>query len=67
MVVELDEAGWQELSALLSDVLKRAQTIQERSDARRGEGGEARTSEIALMHFELTDSDPPPRRSPPLA
>jgi DNA-binding transcriptional ArsR family regulator len=67
MVVELDAAGWEELSTLLTDVLKRAQAIQERSDARRGEGDDARTSEIALMHFELVDSDTPPRRSPPLA
>jgi DNA-binding transcriptional ArsR family regulator len=66
VVVELDEAGWEELSALLTDVLRRAQAIQERSDARRGEADGARTSEIAIMHFELADSDPPPRRSPPL-
>jgi DNA-binding transcriptional ArsR family regulator len=66
MVVELDDAGWEELSALLTDVLKRAQAIQERSDARRGEDDPPRTSEIALMHFELADSDALPRRSPPL-
>jgi DNA-binding transcriptional ArsR family regulator len=66
MVVELDDAGREELSALLIDVLKRAQAIQQRSDARRGEDGDARTSEIALMHFELAPSDAPPRRSPPL-
>jgi DNA-binding transcriptional ArsR family regulator len=65
-VVELDDAGWAELSALLTDVLERAQAIQERSDARRREGGDARTSELVLMHFELADSDEPPRRSPPL-
>jgi DNA-binding transcriptional ArsR family regulator len=66
-VVELDERGWQELSELLTDVLKRAQAIQERSDARRGEDDDARTSEIVLMHFELAGPDEPPRRSPPLA
>jgi DNA-binding transcriptional ArsR family regulator len=66
MVLELDDAGWEELSALLTDVLKRAQAIQERSDARRGEDDPPRTSEIALMHFELADSDALPRRSPPL-
>jgi DNA-binding transcriptional ArsR family regulator len=64
-VVELDESGWQELSELLTDVLKRAQDIQERSDARRGEDHEARTSELVLMHFELAGADKPPRRSPP--
>jgi DNA-binding transcriptional ArsR family regulator len=66
MVVELDDAGREELSALLTDVLRRAQAIQERSDARRGEDGDARICEIALMHFELAQSDAPPRRSPPL-
>src|SRR6185312_145245 len=66
MVVELDDAGWQELSELLTDVLRRAQAIQERSDARRGADDHARTSEIALMHFELADADDPPRRSPPM-
>jgi DNA-binding transcriptional ArsR family regulator len=66
LVVELDERGWSELSDLLTDVLRRAQAIQERSDARRGDGDDARASELALMHFELAGSDPPPRRSPPL-
>ena len=66
MVVELDDAGWEELSALLTDVLKRAQAIQEHSDARRGDGAPARTSEVALLHFEMAADDEPPRRSPPL-
>jgi DNA-binding transcriptional ArsR family regulator len=66
MVVELDDRGWEELSEMLTDVLRRAQAIQARSDARRGDGGGARTSELALLHFELAGADAPPRRSPPL-
>jgi DNA-binding transcriptional ArsR family regulator len=66
MVLELDDAGWEELSALLTDVLKRAQAIQERSDARRNDGSPARTSEVAFLHFEMADADAAPRRSPPL-
>src|SRR4051812_47442672 len=72
MVIELDAPGWKELSALLFDVLKRAQAIQDRSDTRRGNGGGARTSEVAILHFEVAESleptgaAPPPKRSPPL-
>jgi DNA-binding transcriptional ArsR family regulator len=56
MVVELDDNGWAELSELLVDVLRRAQNIQERSDARRDAGATVRVSEIVLMHFEIADS-----------
>jgi DNA-binding transcriptional ArsR family regulator len=76
LLVELDDRGWRELSDLLSDVLKQAQGIQARSDARRN-GGDARTSEVAILHFEVAESIAtsdgaaesarPPRRSPPLA
>jgi DNA-binding transcriptional ArsR family regulator len=76
LLVELDDDGWRELSELLLDVLRRAQAIQSRSDARRGDGGGARTSEVAVLHFEVaesiasTDGDgesaQPPRRSPPV-
>jgi DNA-binding transcriptional ArsR family regulator len=68
MVVELDDRGWDELSKLVIDFLARAQAIQDDSDARRraGDGDGARTSEIAVMHFEMADADAPPRRSPPL-
>jgi hypothetical protein len=68
MVVELDDRGWDELSQLVIDFLSRAQAIQDGSDARRraGDGDGARTSEIAVMHFEMADADAPPRRSPPL-
>jgi DNA-binding transcriptional ArsR family regulator len=69
MLVELDEAGRAELSALLADVLRQAQAIQARSDARRANGGDVRLSEIALLHFEPAAPGgdvEPPRRSPPL-
>lgn len=55
MRVELDERGWNELSELLLGVLVRAQEIQDRSDSRAAEGG-ARTSEVAILHFEVADS-----------
>jgi DNA-binding transcriptional ArsR family regulator len=76
LVVELDDHGWGELSDLLFDVLRQAQTIQGRSDARRGNGARARTSEVAVLHFEVAESiasggpgaegAAPPKRSPPL-
>jgi DNA-binding transcriptional ArsR family regulator len=76
LLVELDDDGWRELSELLLDVLRRAQAIQSRSDARRGDGGSARISEVAILHFEVAEpiastddareSAEPPRRSPPL-
>jgi DNA-binding transcriptional ArsR family regulator len=60
MLLELDDDGWDELSDLLSDVLRRAQAIQDRSDARRGDGdGPVRKSEVALLHFERADSIAP--------
>jgi DNA-binding transcriptional ArsR family regulator len=54
MRVELDERGWGELSELLTDVLRQAQAIQDASDAR--DAGLARTSEIAILHFEIAES-----------
>jgi len=63
MLVELDDRGWRELSAFLTTVLKRAQAIQDRSDARRANGAVVRTSEVAILHFEVAE---PPKRSPPL-
>jgi DNA-binding transcriptional ArsR family regulator len=75
-IVELDDQGWRELSDLLADVLRRAQAIQERSDARRRDDAGARTGELAILWFEVAESiasrDPaadganPPKRSPPL-
>jgi DNA-binding transcriptional ArsR family regulator len=77
LLVELDDRGWHELSDLLTDVLTRAQAIQDRSDARGGNGVGARTAEVAILHFEVAESiasrgpaaesAEPPKRSPPLA
>jgi hypothetical protein len=70
---ELDERGRVEMSEPLTDVLQRAQAIQERSDARREDRDDVRLSEVALLHFEFTS--PPsasdrglalPKRSPQL-
>jgi DNA-binding transcriptional ArsR family regulator len=76
MLVELDDRGWEELSELLLDVLRRTQEIQARSDARRADGTSVRTSELAILHFEMAESigsssaddpeAPRPARSPPL-
>jgi DNA-binding transcriptional ArsR family regulator len=46
--LRLDDAGWTELSALVSTTLEEAAAIQSRSDAR---GGEGRGSLLALLHF----------------
>jgi DNA-binding transcriptional ArsR family regulator len=56
MVVELDTEGWRELSALLMDVLRRTQAIQEKSDARRGEAEETRVAQVAILSFEMAES-----------
>ncbi len=75
MFVELDEPGRAELSELLTEVLRRAQEIQGRSDARRDDGDpdDVRLSEVALLHFEVASQPPPaeqqaelPKRSPRL-
>jgi DNA-binding transcriptional ArsR family regulator len=62
LLVELDAEGRRELSDLLTEILKQAQAIQERSDARRGNGDAIHVSEVAILHFEVADS--PPKRSP---
>ena len=74
MFVELDEPGRAEMSKLLTEVLRRAQAIQERSDARRGSDDDVRLSEVALLHFELASRPAPgdralelPKRSPPVS
>jgi DNA-binding transcriptional ArsR family regulator len=76
MIVELDDAGWRELSELLSGVLEQAQAIQQRSDERRGDEGAARSAELSILLFEVAesiarnagaeDAASPPRRSPPV-
>jgi DNA-binding transcriptional ArsR family regulator len=56
MVIELDTEGWQELSALLMDVLRQAQAIQAKSDARRTDGETPLVAQIALLSFEMAES-----------
>jgi DNA-binding transcriptional ArsR family regulator len=56
MLVELDELGRHELSDLLTEALRRTQEIQERSDARAADDGDARLSVVAVLHFELPDA-----------
>ena len=75
MVVELDDRGWRDLSEMLTETLRRAQAIQDSSDARRASGGDTRALEVAILLFEAAptaaadpgaETAPPPRRSPPL-
>jgi DNA-binding transcriptional ArsR family regulator len=55
----LDERGWEELSRVVADLLSTAQTIQERSDARRRtEGDDVRPSELAILHFAVAGATP---------
>jgi DNA-binding transcriptional ArsR family regulator len=57
MVLELDEQGWQDLSAVLVGALEEAGRIQDRSNERRSSRGPAavRRSELAILHFETTE------------
>jgi DNA-binding transcriptional ArsR family regulator len=73
MIVELDDEGWNELSELLTDVLRQAQAIQDRSDARGRDDGARRSVQLAMLLFEVAESIAgqgaaagSPRRSPPL-
>jgi hypothetical protein len=75
MILELDDAGWKELSALLTTVLRQAQAIQDRSDQRRSEEARPRSVELSVLLFEVAESIArnagdesvePPKRSPPL-
>jgi DNA-binding transcriptional ArsR family regulator len=56
IVLELDPAGWRELSDLLMDVLRQAQSIQDRSDVRRDGGEETRVSQMSILSFEMAES-----------
>ena len=67
MMLELDERGWGELSSALLALLKRAQGIQHRSDARaeaRGGSTKARSSELAILHFALDEPVSSSQRGP---
>jgi DNA-binding transcriptional ArsR family regulator len=56
MVVELDAEGWRELCALLTDVLRQAQAIEAKSDARRADGETTLVAQIAILSFEMAES-----------
>jgi DNA-binding transcriptional ArsR family regulator len=56
IVLELDAAGWRELSDLLMDVLRQAQAIQDKSDVRRDGGEETRVSQMSILSFEMAAS-----------
>ena len=61
----LDERGWEELSKVVADLLSTAQTIQERSDARRrADGDDTRPSELAILHFAVAGATPPAADAP---
>jgi DNA-binding transcriptional ArsR family regulator len=56
-LLELDETGWRELSALLIATFERALELQDDSRDRMAESGEAPiASELAMLHFERADS-----------
>jgi DNA-binding transcriptional ArsR family regulator len=59
MVLDLDARGWRDLSGAVLTLLKRAEAIQARSDARReagrGRPEPPRRSELAVLHFALAD------------
>ena len=73
LTLDLDARGWRDLSRAVLTLLRRAQAIQERSDARRdgdrAEPEESRPSELAILHFEVarpaSSPDRPPRRARP--
>jgi hypothetical protein len=56
MLVELDGRGRRELSDLLNNTLRRAQEIQQRSDARTAGDSEVQLSVVAVLHFELPEA-----------
>lgn len=49
--LELDDAAWGELSALLEDVVERAQELSRRSARRRRSGTVMRRSVLGMFHF----------------
>lgn len=53
VTLELDEQGWEELSAVLANALEQAARIQKGSNERRSsrEPGALQPSELAILHF----------------
>jgi DNA-binding transcriptional ArsR family regulator len=73
LMLDLDARGWRDLSRAVLGLLRRAQAIQERSDARRdgdrAEPEQSRPSELAILHFGVaqpaSSADPRSRRARP--
>jgi hypothetical protein len=61
--LDLDARGWRDLSRAVLTLLRRAEAIQARSDARRDgaqiEDQDARPSELAILHFAVAESASP--------
>jgi DNA-binding transcriptional ArsR family regulator len=61
--LELDDLGRRELSAALTDLLRQADEIQRRSDARRsspaGADGVLSAGALAILHYRLTSAASP--------
>ena len=59
LMLDLDARGWRELSRAVLTLLRRAEAIQARSDARReserDEYEDACPSELAILHFAVPD------------
>jgi DNA-binding transcriptional ArsR family regulator len=57
VTLELDDQGWEELSALLAQTLGEAEQIQERSNDRRSSRapGAVQPSELAILHLATDD------------
>ena len=53
--LELDEAAWRELSALLLETMERAEELSRKSAARRRSGGVLRPSVLGMFHFPRAD------------
>lgn len=51
MPLALDDAGWEELAALLAETLEEAEQIQQRSDRRAS--GDVQRSEMAILHYRV--------------
>jgi DNA-binding transcriptional ArsR family regulator len=64
-MLDLDARGWRELSRAVLTLLRRAEVIQARSDARRrSDDDESAPSELAILHFAT--GEPPGSRPPRL-
>jgi len=54
----LDEQGWSDLTAILADLLERANTIQSESAARLNKDkGESINTKLAILHFETPSGE----------